>query len=554
MAASTTSAPEASRPGATYMLVDVSGSTGGQAGYWREVAAVMGAARQGTAQVIVVPWDTSAFEPMSPDAFAKEFIARCRGEGGTASAAPAAYLSALVGHGGAEVPATPTLARLILITDGECHDNEAADAILGGRVFPFAECYIIEARAGSANMSVTAPFTRGAHIVTHIDNTPGRGGARTIVSQASDEDFTAFAQLESISTLDQFDAQVRPRSNFYSSGVVVLSMTLCRFPVVLQEEQLTRAVQAICLGTAGDALLRQRLLNMQHRVTRDVSERGGEAAGIAAAFMAAYDGGGDRHAKRAAIRAALPVRGRGLGARMSWLLAMTAGAVRKTFRADEIKLQRAAHAGVAAPVDLQDVAEMAPAAGAEESASPATAPWVCPVSLEEDGTPLVLLHEPPDGISCVLAGFDAGTTQWVCTQPLGIAGSALDAFLARFGHPVALATWKAASAAGTPLTQDPLTRRPVHTHIALPLGANAEHAAAADAALLHVFSDGRKVVSPDWLFAVWALAVMRGAPGAAFLGDIAEHARAQLMWRLRNRKTYAGLSGLSDMATVRLPL
>lgn len=134
----------------TYLLIDYSGSTGGEAAYWNYASKLISENPDAT----YVIWDTEA-QIISRSAVQKIADKR-QGNGGTQ---PQCFIKLI-----------PEKSNLILLTDGQIStsDVDKCEKILNGRMFTKVDVHFYKT-SGEVNLSVSTPLTRKTKYRMYLD-------------------------------------------------------------------------------------------------------------------------------------------------------------------------------------------------------------------------------------------------------------------------------------------------------------------------------------------------------------------------------------------------
>lgn len=137
------------------LLVDVSGSTGNNAGYWNKCKEIYEnlVERHGRDNVKIIMWDTTAVHSSESEFLYR--VAHRTGGGGT--------YPYVIAH----PEMTPPNSKIVIITDGQVSDGDVAtcERIVCSRPFEEVTVWFIDT-GGSMNLSVSVPFTRNCSQVT----------------------------------------------------------------------------------------------------------------------------------------------------------------------------------------------------------------------------------------------------------------------------------------------------------------------------------------------------------------------------------------------------
>jgi hypothetical protein len=485
---------------------DGSGSTGDSANYHDETQRIVATL---PADTTILFWDNN-HRVITHDELAAINKAR-QGGGGTQTEALATYILKTNFHG-----------HLIIITDGQVSPSsiDACSKALGPS-WPFASvtAHLIDT-GGQVNMSVTCPFTRMSPHRIYSN--------QCLTHEITEHDLSTISQIATIRTIEDFLA-VAPR--------------------------LESAIVARTMGSTGDPSLRDAILTMKKRIIASK----GEAVSSTDLESAVITGD-----IPTAIRAAITlteeyyndanggndVESGAWSARVNRLVSMCEGALRSTFDLSNltaaIKGDRARRAATLTPITIADVAGTSLT---DTDFQNDLEPFVCPVTCddEHDVVLLVAADLPP-----LLAGLDKDIVNDLTDCPLYLLNrpDLIETLKARLDHPISLTALKAATDAGAPITESPMTRRPVTGGICL--GHNKEHRDATTWTLASIIAGGKLLGNPDlWFACVWLLVENGHIP---YLEPIKSHLKAQMEWRLRTQRTAISLRGIAEFPSVRVPL
>jgi hypothetical protein len=494
---------------------DGSGSTGGSANYHDETQRIVAVL---PADATILFWDNDhrVIGREELDAINMER----QGGGGTQSEAIASYILKTNFHG-----------HLIIITDGQVSPSsiDACTKALGPSwSFESVTAHLIET-GGQVNMSVTCPFTRvSPHRVYTCVSTPQDGFIRRLTHHVSTEELATIHQLDSINTIEEFMAVA---------------------------SRVESAIVARTMGSTGDPSLRDTILAMKKRM---IASKGATVSSTALEEAVTTDD------IPRAIRAAVTltdeyyddanggndVESGSWSSHVNRLVSMCEGALRSTFDlsnlTSDIKGDRARRATTVTPITITDV-----------TATPLTDadftddldPFVCPVTCDDEHDVVLLMAAdmPP-----LLAGLDKDIVNNLTECPLYLLNrpDLVEALKARLDHPISLTALKAAMNTGAPITESPMTRRPVAGGICL--GHSTEHRVATTWTLASTIAGGKLMGNPDlWFACVWLLVENGHIP---YLEPVKLHLRNQMIWRLQTQKTAISLRGLAEFPSVRVPL
>jgi hypothetical protein len=356
----------------------------------------------------------------------------------------------------------------------------------------------------SVNLSVTAPFTRGApHTVyTYYHH---QGYARNTSIDVSAAGLASLTAIGTIHTIADFEST---------------------YPV------LRDAIIAKTMGTAGNSHLHEQLVALKKRLVAD-DARGASKRGAVEALTLALAAGDVPAATHASRRIYADYYGMASAAswssQMDQLIGMCAGSLRSQFNAESARLVRAA-AAAAAPAAAVPLTE--------EAAVPA-ATFPCPISLEDEHDTLLLLLQ--DGTP-VLAGLDAALRESILNNPLTVLNhpDIIARILAWIDRPIGLKSYQEGR-----FTISPLTRAPVNGGLCL---SPSEPACKATTwSLARILTGGRLAGNQDLWFAVlWQIVA-----ATEHLRALEPLFRAQMQYRLFNHTTFLSLGGRPEYVTTR---
>jgi hypothetical protein len=398
--------------------------------------------------------------------------------------------------------------RLVLITDGEVgvKSIDQCDAFLKTHSLSFTSVagFII---GSEGNLSVLCPFTRTCpHTICTITG----AGTPVEIVRVSVADQAILAQIGEIRTMKAFTTSY---------------------------DSLKRALTARTLGTVGDRVLRDQVIDMQNRIVRSLGMGMPE---VGPALRSALESGRLEEALEygSQLVGAHEIGG-SFSSQMNELIRMCEGAIRLTFDPGSIQAARASRAKDAIEFDATDAEDVESKAGT----------FVCPIYFDDETDPAILIARPERPL---LFGVGPKTVNQMIDCPLNAAIKQhfMTDFVAHVDHVVSLKALREAAASKAPITASPMTRRSVLG--AIPLGACLTHAIAADWTLSQLLSGGKRLGNADCWFAVLWLALERGE--IPYLSEMLPFVREQMIWRLRYRYSSAALTGLAGFCQKRIPL
>lgn len=403
--------------------------------------------------------------------------------------------------------------HFILITDGQVgtYDIDNCDRLIqsSNMTFQRFDEYIIGPQY-SANLSVTCPFTRLCqHTVTQIE--PGQE-PETLIS-ISDEDLAIMEKIKTINTLDEF-------MNSYPT--------------------MERVFTARLLGTVGDQELRKEVIKMQQRITASMANDSTQME--ESNLLMKYIESGDIQNSLKVASGFFQVANTEYEKCINALIRMCDGGLRQVFSVNQIKSFR----GQIAEQDKDKIEVI----DIDEAPTDVQTTFECPVSYEDETDPVILIAKPDmpilnliDNKKSTVNVINCPLDIFMCKEPFEVMKSCID-------HPISLKSMREAEEFNSPIIQSPLTRKKIIGGI--PLGPTEEHVKAANWTLFQLISGGKRLGNPDLWFAVlWTMIERNQLP---FLNDVLPFVREQMIFRFKNHRTAASLTGLSTFCQKQLPL
>lgn len=498
----------------TLVAYDCSGSTGSHHAYHQTTQKIMSTLNESNTRVVL--WDTSLEE--ASFARLRAINDKQEGFGGTC---PYLVATALRGEQGKEP------CRLIVISDG-CvsnadvdHAQKEMDAVSPEQIAQ-VEVHLI---GNSVNMSVSCAFTRHAPSRTFVYTQEGVLEPESSI-EVSREDLDVLEKLDSLLTAGEIEAKL---------------------PAI------ERAITVKVMGTMGDRILADALVEMRKRVVADRSRELAKTSPV---------GELTERVRRGDVELALESVRRitsdyfapefaelGLEGRISRLVSACEGSMRTVFTTQGVRGTKLSRASVQEDVQVE---------GLEISAASTNNLFDCPLTLDSETDVVLLFAQSEDGED-ILSGVDVGIVDQCIQCPLAALRfpQVLDRLLLRIDHAVSLqSVQESIRVHHEPfMTTSPFTRLPVLGGLCL--GASQQQAKATDWTLARALTKQAKVLgNPDLWFAVVYLA-MEANWDAKFsrLGPIVrEQLKAHMLFRLRARTSFASLLGLSHVVTTRMPL
>jgi hypothetical protein len=222
------------------------------------------------------------------------------------------------------------------------------------------------------------------------------------------------------------------------------------------------------------------------------------------------------------------------------LIRMSDGALRYTFTADQIASTRATRAKMGKKVKATSAVDTN---GSSSSTGGGGEPltFQCPITIENETDPCIIIVEPHIPI---LQGRGKKFTDLIIDCPLNglVDEQFVQEVISCMDHPISLKSVREGENLGHQITESPLTRRKILGF--LPLGAHETHVAASDWTLQQLFGKGLVLGSRDFWFAVMWYIVYTGR--IKYLTEIKDFLTEQMVFRMKNHKHTASLSGLSS--------
>ncbi|KAI9164510.1 hypothetical protein H9P43_008369 [Blastocladiella emersonii ATCC 22665] len=516
--------------------VDDSGSTGHASAYWTRVGERFNAYKEEHGEMLhVLRWDMTEVE--TTHAQLDDNIRRMNSRGGTDPTCVARYISRHRDRF--------AVTKLCIITDGQIDpgsvqrcDRELA-AIPGG--VPDVEACLFGNY--SVDLSVVAPFARSANFVIRHNDAVLAEGCACVAVEDSD-------LLEGIRTpQDLFDAY----------------------------EALHQLVVVQNLGRANPRL-RDELIKLQKRLLDVIARENARKIAEAEPATAAAAGAATAHPHPILD----PLRDGDFAAAVTatrdllYGIAETADDAKKvgdcitklvqactvaSFRLDTLQSHRATRAALATvPESEVPTTDVDPDAGAGNSR------FECPIMLDDDATPVLLIaeHASGDGSALgVLEGADTAVIDDVTDCPLNLLKypALVDRLVDRIDHAIGAAAFTGiyheATAGGAYRWSDvvsPFTRRPLVGCI--PLGTAAQHVKLGTWVVRQLATRGVQLGNAHlWLATVY-LAIRARVPRLAENDAFMRAFRAHLVYRFEhpNYATNIALSGLPGYPMLKAPV
>jgi hypothetical protein len=427
-----------------------------------------------------------------------EFISRRQGRSGTS---PSNIVSAILEK---KIPSKAY--HLILITDGEigveevdrCDNNIQHYNIR----FAYATIYLV-GRNIPANYSVQAAFSRHC-------------GSRVIILR-DDREYQEVAPV----------VEVKPEDLELLDGV---SKIKSYKEFMNQYEGLTKALTARVLGSKGDRKLHDQFVQLQSRLLK----RSLAKLPHGKLFEQAVDSNDfDLIVKAGSELVENYVQPpEDFEKNIQTLIRLSDGALRYTFTPDEIASTRATRAKKGKQVNVTSAVDV--------STSTDNASFQCPISIEDETDPCVIIVKPPKPL---LEGREKKFTDMVIDCPLN--GLVDEQFVLEvikcIDHPISLKSVREGENLKHPIVESPLTRRPVLGFLAL--GADESHVVASDWTLQQLFGKGLVLGARDfWFGVIWHI-IYTGR--VKYLMGIKDFVTEHMVFRLKKHIHTASLSGLS---------
>ena len=471
------------------ILIDKSGSTNFNKNYWKKVDEIT----KGLSDELVICFWNYEIETYVSQQTLETTIKNLKGESGTDPSCIAHFLR----------KDNNVYTEVVFISDGEVDERyiQETDKILKGNGkcnYKFFSGYLI---GNSANLSVTAPFTREVpHLITCFDN------ELKVVSSIStgEKDILSLKKVDEIKTVQEFLKEYSfiekaliaetiglPIHNFYRKKLLSLQERLLKdlqnnkvcndFVVALEESISSKNFQAI------EENIKNILVN--------------------------YNSSSEIHSK------------------LSKLLNYTNGALVKVFDPKTIQANSYNFANNQEESQVPNEGEI------EEKCE-----FICPILFEE-GTPILLIKKKKEPF---LADLDPKLTKILIENPfMLLLNDPLKAkFLTYIDHPISLSTFKAGKFKFSPFTRDEVEK------YGICLGSNKECVGATNTALSKFICGGKRLGNFDlWFSAIYLL-----LKEVSYVSLIESDLKNHMIYRLNNSFIPLSLSGLTNNLSVRAHL
>lgn len=414
--------------------------------------------------------------------------------------------------------------RLIVISDGEVDIGEVDRTEMAMQALPKglvkdAQIHLI---GRDVNMSVSCAFTRNCpHTVNVYDQDGTLQDAKGVA-----------VQLEDLQLLDNL------------SSLVTLEDIEIKLPAI------ERAITARMMGRAGDSNLASALVEMRKRVVSARAKQQGSKNEVKEFIQNVRTGKiEDALVGLKAITTNYfqpEFVELGLEERISRLVSACEGSLRHVFTKTGVRALKLDRATLANPMDVETL---------DPDMNGSTFP--CPLTLEME-TDMILLFAAGEKEEDILSQLDVKVVDNCIQCPLAALGNVelMDMLMNRIDVAVSLQSIQESMKHGRPfMDQSPFTRRSLVGGLAL--GESAEHAKATDWTIARALTKEAKILgNPDLWFAVlWMTMEQHWDAKFERLGvEVRDQLRRHMLWRLRNRTSFASLQGLSHVVTTRLPL
>jgi hypothetical protein len=498
----------------TIIAYDCSGSTSYKEKYHQLSAMIVDNVYKTTPanQVRIVLWDHEARDCTRE--VLRKMNTRLEGRGGTCPKKVASALLSRKHQNGI---------RLVIISDGEVDTKEVDDAEREMKNVPRALLRSVEVHliGRVVNRSVSCVFTRGCpHQVSVYDDSgeivPEQSSVVTV------EDLGLIENLACLQTIADIEEKL---------------------PAI------ERAVNSRVMGTHGDRQLADALIQMRKRVVALMSKEQSMHP-VVSRFVAHVRAGEMDQAletcrlvTRAYFKPELIELD--LESKVSRLVSAAQGSLRSVFDAQgvrTIKVERAYDA-------FQEKVE-------EVTPTDTKGTFPCPLTLEDEADVVLMIASGDGGILC---DVDVKIADSCIQCPLNALGypAVRDAILHRIDNAVSLKSVQESlrHTGSSFLDQSPFTRRPLEG--GLVLGQRAEHAKASDWTIARTIHPSAKVLGnlDLWFAVIYFLIESNWKDKFDRLGEeVLDQMRKHLVWRLKNRTSFASLTGLSHVVTTTLPL
>ena len=471
------------------LFIDNSGSVGGSLNYWNTVSMIFGQYAKDTAHYYL--WNSTC-DPTTKKVLENNITSR-KGTGGTS---PNNVATEIV---------QKRFKRIILVTDGQVGNEKVQ---LCDKIFETAAdkgfklsksiCYIVSSEYGSLNMSVTCPFTR------YCENqvfTKEKDKPLASIVQYTAQDYQILDQLEEI-TLENFEAKFD-----LIQGLII----------------------ALNMGKSGNIPLKNQLVSMKNRLVKELSKKMSKGTDYAMEIRGSLEEKNLEAALEVASIMSLKYFSEDmttdLEKKISGLINLC-GDLTGMYSIGQIKSNKMATAQSAKEGKLDVEVEMK-----DLSKNPIE----CPIILDED-VPQILIDE----CEPFLLGVDKKIVDDIAACPLRI----LNYKDIKEKFKKCLSTFTGVKYADK-MMKNPFTQNRLLG--AIPLGTHKSHVEVGDYTLAKMISGGQILGNLNMYYAViWHL-IAEGE--IEYLKDIKENATEHLVYRLRNSRTMASLSGLAHFVT-----
>ena len=483
--------------------IDFSGSTSGDSFYHSNVRLIL--EQKFTEEDEIIIWDHMS-RYISKEEY-MEINSYRRGKGGTY---PQCIFDAIFSkHKEAHY------SEFILISDGHVYnsDVERLDQRISENMDRFScdytEVYLL---GNGANMSVACPFTRFNASKT-IVKSPSTSEDRVI--STSNEDLNTIKEIDNINTMEEFNDKY---------------------------DALERAFIARLIGTSGDQKLRISVLKMSKRINANnimKDENKNKRIDQLVLQDRNYD-----EAKEEAIKCFNTVLGGEYQSKINLLIRMCDGGLKQVFDIDKLQTFRAYTADDTEVNEVDDIKDLDIESSVENSQ------WECPISIDNEIDPMILVTTNQSDFTPVLVGFDKNTTERIVNCPLNALyiPEFMEKLRSFIDHSISLKNYRSSLETSNPIKKSPFTRKDIIG--AIPLGENKEHVNAANWTLMKIITGGKNLGDVNlWFFVLYKMIKDGTVP---YLKDIEPFVKAQVIYRFLNYTTSISLSGLSNLPQTRV--
>jgi hypothetical protein len=402
--------------------------------------------------------------------------------------------------------------KLIIITDGQVstRDIDRCDYLLEGQLrFTHVDVYLIET-CGRPNMSVSCPFTR---YCPHKVHTISYTEEDIEVINVSEADIKILDNIDSIDTLQTF----------------------CE-----NKDSLLKALTARMMGNANvDTKIHDQLVRLRQRVFKNVmlSTQDGQTTKQLYDSLKTNEWEKSLDLYRTFVNEYYYNDFKAFDKDIFELLNITKGGLRNTF---SHRLRRSDRTDVVLPQDIAETKE-------EE---PDKIDYTCPITLDNENDVVLLIKENTPLID------DPRMTKKVLDDIFNCPLNALnysfvcEALVRSFDMSISLQAYLQADAAGRPIGTSPFTRDNLSG--VLYLGSNESQVAGTNMTISKMLTGHERKKIGN--FNLWFAVIYFLLKDQERLLEIMPFVIKQMQWRMKNTRTFASMTGLSQYPNAHVPL